>query len=508
MKSADVCAKVIPGNGFRGARVRLKARGGPKEGSWVMSSVPHALPTTQVDRRQFLMMSGIGVAAVVTGCSAPAPVTVVEPLPVYPEPQQLVSKDGVLKAAVAVTRQPITIGDQQVVGTVYNGAFVGPTLRLRRGERLELEVTNNLPEMTNVHFHGMHVSPSGISDNVFIMIPPGATQNYVLDIPQNHPMGTFWYHTHAHPYTEAQVFGGLAALLVIDGLTDLLPPELRGIKEQTLALKDFQAQNGAILTQNIDSNAPTTRTVNGAINPTLHIGAGETQLWRLANVGADIYYQLQLDGHRFHVLTTDGNPAWRVDGHDSLILPPGQRFDVLVQGGAPGNHTLKTLQYDQQGDLYPEATLATVVVDGPPRTPVPMPTKVVDTYSLSGAPVDKSRKISFAKDQATGHFLIDGKMYDEMRIDQQVKLGAVEEWTVQNDDKQQHPFHIHVNDFQVMSVNGAPYDAVSWQDTVNVPANGQVVVRIPFRDFTGKFVYHCHILNHADMGMMANVEVV
>jgi YVTN family beta-propeller protein len=101
----------------------------------------------------------------------------------------------------------------------------------------------------------MHVSPSGISDNVFHTINPGQTQKYVLDVPKNHPMGTFWYHTHAHPYTEAQVFGGLAALLVIDGLTDLLPPELQGIKEQTVALKDYQSANGEILRQNIDSNA-------------------------------------------------------------------------------------------------------------------------------------------------------------------------------------------------------------------------------------------------------------
>ncbi|HEX7825673.1 MAG TPA: multicopper oxidase domain-containing protein [Mycobacterium sp.] len=114
----------------------------------------------------------------------------------------------------------------------------------------------------------------------------------------------------------------------------------------------------------------------------------------------------------------------------------------------------------------------------------------------------------FAKDQATGHFLIDGQMYDHMHIDQSVPLGAVEDWTVRNANSQQHPFRIHINDFQVMSINGKPFDAISRQDTVNVPANGEVVVRIPFYDFKGKFVYHCHILNHADMGMMANVEVV
>lgn len=461
-----------------------------------------------IDRRQFLALIGLGAAAVTGGCSSRNEPTGAAPPPPYPEPEQMISQDGVLKAAVEVTRERLTIGDQTVVGTVYNGAFVGPTLRLRRGDRLELSVTNSLPEITNVHFHGLHVSPSGISDNVFITIQPGSTQNYVVDIPHNHPMGTFWYHTHAHPYTEAQVFGGLAALLIVDGLTDLLPPELHGIKEQTVALKDYQAVNGAILTQNIDSNAPTTRTVNGAVNPTMTLDAGETQLWRLANIGADIYYELQLDGHQFHVLTVDGNPVWRIDAIDSLVLPPGQRLDVLVQGAKAGTYQLKTLPYDQQGDMYPQAQLATVEVRESSLAPAAIPAKLVDSYTLANTTVDNTRTVRFAKDQATGHFMIDGQMYDHNRIDQQVKLGAVEDWTIRNEDKQQHPFHIHTNDFQVMSVNGAPYDAVSFQDTVNLPANSEVVIRIPFRDFTGKFVYHCHILNHADMGMMANVEVV
>jgi suppressor of ftsI len=239
----------------------------------------------------------------------------------------------------------------------------------------------------------------------------------------------------------------------------------------------------------------------------LSIDAGETQLWRLANIGADIYYELQLIGHPFHVIAEDGNPVWKVKAADSLVLPPGKRFDVLVQGGEPGMYTLKTLAYDQQGDKYPEEPLATLVVNESAITPAALPDKLVEPYDLSGKTVDKQRTITFSKDQATGHFLIDGKVFDENRIDQQVKLGALEEWTVRNDNSQQHPFHIHTNDVQLISVNGEPYEAVSHQDTVNLPANGEVVIRIPFDDFTGKSVYHCHILNHADMGMMATVEV-
>lgn len=460
-------------------------------------------PRPHLDRRHFLGLTGVALIAAVARSPRPAAAQAATPAA-----EEYVSKDGVLQATLSVSRQPIDISGTSVIATVYNGAFVGPTLRVRPGDQLRLSLVNELDEITNLHFHGLHVSPSGIADNVFIMVEPGATQDYVVDIPANHPTGTFWYHTHAHPHTESQVFGGLAGLLVVDGLVDLLPADLRDIEERAIALKDFQATDGAILTQNIDSNAPTTRTVNGEVNPALAIDAGETQLWRLANIGADIYYELQLAGHPFHVIANDGNPVWRVDAADSLVLPPGKRFDVLVQGGAPGTYELKTLAYDQQGDMYPEAVLATVTVNASTRSPAAMPEKVVEPYDLSAATVDKTRTTAFTKDQASGMFLIDGRIFDENRVDQQVQLGALEEWTVRNDNTQQHPFHIHTNDFQVMSINGTPYDAVSHQDTVNVPANGEVVIRIPFEDFTGKFVYHCHILNHADMGMMAVVEVV
>jgi FtsP/CotA-like multicopper oxidase with cupredoxin domain len=121
-----------------------------------------------VDRRQFLLLAGIGVATVAAGCQSTSSSTATLETPPHPEPDLFVSKDGMLNAAVNVTREPIDIGDQKVLATVYNGKFLGPTLRLRPGERLEQAVTNCLPEITNVHFHGMHVSPSSTSDNVFL----------------------------------------------------------------------------------------------------------------------------------------------------------------------------------------------------------------------------------------------------------------------------------------------------------------------------------------------------
>jgi FtsP/CotA-like multicopper oxidase with cupredoxin domain len=354
----------------------------------------------------------------------------------------------------------------------------------------------------------MHVSPEGHSDNIFLHIPAGQTIQYHYDFPLDLEPGTYWYHSHLHGLSEPQVFAGLSGAIVVDGLNQYLPPDLQHVTEHLIALKDFQVRNGAIPTTNINSNAPTTRTVNGQINPTIEIRPGETQLWRLANIGADIFYRLQLPGRQFHVLAEDANPVSSVWAADSLVLPPGKRYDVLVQGGPPGRNSLLTLAYNQGGDQYPQEVLATVVATGPALRPAPLPTAYAPPEDLTHAQVDQRRTMVFSEDNAANTFFINGKQFDPNRIDVRSRLGTVEEWTVRNVTSEQHPFHIHVNDFQVMSVNGAPYHALSPQDTVVLPIHGQVVIRMRFTDFVGKFVFHCHILNHEDHGMMATIEVV
>lgn len=455
---------------------------------------------------------GLGLALVVLGAfSAVRPAAGQD---AFPEPTEVVSENGVLQVKLTAAEQQLELAGTPVAGRTYNGGFVGPTLRLNAGDTLDLELDNQLPEPTNLHYHGTHVSPSGDSDNVLRHIMAGETGPYQLDFPPDHAPGTYWYHSHQHGMSEEQVFGGMSGLLVVNGLQDLLPADLQNIQERSFALKDFQVDaSGKIPTDNIDSNAPTMRTVNGVVNPGLSIAPGETQLWHLANIGADIWYDLSLEGHAFYVIGEDANPVWKVWSAQDLVLPPGKRFDVLVTGGATGTYILRTLDFDQGGDHYPDTTLATLTVEGTAVTPAAMPTGLYKQDDpvhgdLSAATVDKKRTLVFTEDDESNKFMIDGKQFDPNRVDQQVKLGTVEEWTIRNDTEELHPFHIHINDFQVMSINGAPYEADSLQDTIPLPIKGEVVIRIPFRDYTGKFVYHCHILNHEDNGMMGIVEVV
>ena len=220
-----------------------------------------------------LAFLALGLTLVVLGAySAVRPVAGQES---FPEPSEFVSKDGVVQVPLTAEQAQIELAGTPVAARVYNGAFVGPTMRLNPGDSIQLELDNSLSEPTNLHFHGMHVSPSGDSDNVLRHVMAGEIAPYQLDLPTDHAPGTYWYHSHQHGISEEQVFGGMSGLIVVEGLQDLLPEELRNIEERSFALKDFQlTADGAIVSENIDSNAPTTRTVNGAVNPSLSIAPG------------------------------------------------------------------------------------------------------------------------------------------------------------------------------------------------------------------------------------------
>lgn len=237
--------------------------------------------------------------------------------------------NDVLQATIIAAKQVSKLAGQSITTMVYNGSLVGPTLRASPGDRMELKLVNSLDEPTNLHFHGLHVSPSNNSDNVFREVGPGETANYIIEIPLNHPPGTFWYHSHQHGLSYKQVSNGLSGLIVIDGLIDLLPESLQDIKQQTLAMRDFQVGS--------DPMAPWQRTVNGQINPEISIEPGETQLWRLANIGSETFYNIVLPGHVFHVIAEDGVPVWRVWDVEQLLLPSGKRYDVLVTGSVVGH---------------------------------------------------------------------------------------------------------------------------------------------------------------------------
>ncbi|MDQ4501296.1 multicopper oxidase family protein [Sinomonas sp. ASV322] len=458
--------------------------------------------------------------------------------------------DG-MEITLDAAKTRFTVSGKDVWGESYAGTLVAPTLQLQPGATTSITLHNRLPVATNLHFHGLHTSPEGSADNPFVCIPPGASYTYRLQIPTSQQQGTFWYHSHAMGTTcpapmngsgghmasmpsssfspgdvENQIFAGLSGALIVGDSRASLPAALRDIPVHTIVLKDVQIDTAGKIVQNttatsIDSNADTVRLVNGQLKPVLSMRPGETQLWRFANVGADIFYRLQLDGYRFTVLAEDGNEYPAAAEAAELLVPPGKRFDVLVTAGAAkGTTALRTLAYSNgpQGDSYPDAELMKVDVSGTSAAAAPLPAGA----ALAGAPGDltssavaQHRTLALSEDASGTAFYINGRQFsmDQSTFGLAAKLGTVEEWTILNSAGEDHPFHMHTNAFQVMSVNGTAPAFPHRLDTVVVPhavngVPGKVVIRQAFADYPGKWMFHCHIAAHEDNGMMGYIQVV
>jgi suppressor of ftsI len=424
------------------------------------------------------------------------------------EPAVVSSHAGVLRVSLTAIPSMVSVAGQKAMLMLYNGSYMPPTLRAKPGDTIRLRLRNGLTEPTNLHMHGLAVSPRGNSDNAFLNVLPGQTQDYEIRLPADHPAGLFWYHPHPHQFSDEQTRNGMSGALIVDGLLDPFPT-LRHLPERLLLLKDLQVQDGHVTITHIGKNA--IRTVNGMVNPVIVLRPGETQLWRIGNVGADLYYMLTLDGHHFRIVARDGNLRARLTTLDTLDLSPGARVEVLVTAGAPGVYLLRTGDIDtgREGNHYEGTVMATVHVEGPPVTPVALPSALLPVEDLRGK-ITNRRTIVYSEADDGDTFFIDGKTFDMNRTDIRVKLGAIEEWTIRNSADELHSFHIHQGPFQLTEINGVPQPADDRRDIVDVPVKGEVKVIIPFTnpEIVGRFVYHCHILSHEDRGMMATIEVI
>lgn len=426
------------------------------------------------------------------------------------QPEVRESVDGMLETTLHASFTRTMVNGQPKATRVFDGMYPGPTLKSAPGETIRIHFVNDLEETTNLHTHGFHVSPSGNSDNVFLEIQPGETFDFEFNLPDNHTPGMYWYHPHVHGTTGLHVNGGMAGVIILEGGLDDLP-EVQGLTDRIMIFQSTEFDmDGVVRPLSEQSSRSQVRTVNGQINPTIRMRPGETERWRMLNATSGAFLLLGLEGHEFHQIAHDGNPLREVNSEFHFMIGPGERNEVLIQAGRAGTYELRQLLWGQGGQSQPDVLLATVVVEGDPIDEQPLPTALIPFEDLREAEVDNHREIRFDVmfDEDGVHFVIDGQTVDMDRVDQTVKLNDLEEWTIYNDSNDWHPFHIHVNEFQVVAVNGEPYDALSWEDTRPLPPNGSITMRSRFLDFTGKYVYHCHILGHEDRGMMGVVEVV
>ncbi len=412
------------------------------------------------------------------------------------------------------------IGGRLVRALSYDGSFPGPTLVICAGDHLTVRLNNDLSEPTNLHTHGFHVSPEANHDNVYLRVEPHRSFTYEYDIPQDQPAGSYWYHPHLHMYVEPQIFAGLAGAIVQEGGLDDLPA-LRHVPQRWIVIQNPEIRRGGVVPVGESTETSSRLYVNGAKDPTAKIRPGELQRWRIFNADADRYLVLRLaHRQRFQLPAEDGHTLARALSVDTLQIAPGSRREVLVRGGKPGSYRLRAIPFAQfpggekaaNGGPEPNETLLTLRSAGKPkRTPLPKRLTLARPEDLRGRPIDRKRTIVFdemAEPSGATGFTLNAMKFDPNRVDVTMKLGSIEQWTLANETSEWHTFHIHQNDFQVVSVAGKEVPYVLDEDNVALPPKSKTVVLMHPIDFTGKFVFHCHVTFHEDHGMMAAIQIV
>src|ERR1700739_1044514 len=278
----------------------------------------------------------------------------------------------------------------------FDGQPNAPTLRLSPGDQLKITYINDLPakpkedcaitpcmDMTNLHFHGLTVSPDAPQDDVLdMMAMPGQSLRYTVQIPKDHPPGLYWYHTHPHGESHRQALDGMSGAIVIEGI-ESYSPALAGLPERVLVIRGRSIVNDpqstdlkhrVQLSSNIcgaESDEPEEIfTVNGSVRPEIAITAGERQFWRLVNASADRYLDLQLEGQTFEIVAMDGMPIALHDPNsqtrvaEHVLLPPAGRLEAIVTGpptGAPKRLISRCVDTGPDGDPNPAMVLADIV---------------------------------------------------------------------------------------------------------------------------------------------------
>jgi suppressor of ftsI len=427
----------------------------------------------------------------------------------------------------------------------FDGQPTAPTLRVSPGDQLKITYINDLPtkpketcaitpcmDMTNLHFHGLTVSPDAPQDDVLSMMAgPGQTLHYTVQIPKDHPPGLYWYHTHPHGESHRQVLDGMSGAIVIEGIESYFPPLAR-LPERVLVVRGRSIVNdpqSADLKQRVDLSADVcggeqeapeeVMTVNGSVRPKIEIAPGERQFWRVANASADRYVDLELEGQTFEIVAMDGEPIAQHDpdhrtrfaGH--VLLPPAGRLEAIVSGPAGGTGRLITHCVDTgpAGDPNPGMVLADIV----PRPAAESTPKVLEssrktdlkTLDLAAEEKAPPRFIVIFTEDKKGFYINGEKFAPDAAPMVRAKVGTYQHWRVVNASGELHPMHIHQVHFLAYAENDKPIADPLWLDTVNVPYGGSVDVIMDFTDpvIRGMSVFHCHLLNHEDKGMMAKI---
>ena len=385
----------------------------------------------------------------------------------------------------------------------YNGMSVlGPTLRLKTGDSVVISVTNELDQVTTTHWHGADV-PAEEDGGPQSPIYPGTT--WVADFDVIQPAATLWYHPHFHGSTAEHIFRGAAGMMIVEDNNPAAAtlPATYGVDDIPVIIQDRDFTDESQLDFAIDAggrgNRDRTLTVNGTINPFVEVPAGLVRL-RLLNASQARVYSLSFEGADMVKIASDGGYLAGPVVLDRIELAPGDRAEIIVDA----DESPAALIDDTFGRVLELRPSGSVSGAGP------LPDKLTTINRISEAEITVDR--SFHMEKVGDGWGINGVQMDMSRINETVRLGDVERWII-TADTGRHVFHVHQTQFLVLSINGEPPQPQEsgWEDSIFVDPGREVVVAARFNthaDNDTPYMYHCHILDHEELGMMGQFLVV
>lgn len=392
----------------------------------------------------------------------------------------------------------------------FNGQLPGPELRAKKGDTLVIEVTNNLDEATIIHWHGLRL-PASMDGTGEVQKPimPGETFEYRFTAPD---AGTFWYHSHANE--TVQMERGMYGSLIIEDDTDPVFDNDRVFMVDDMKLttdnRFVESKKLNHFKERHDGREGETALINGKEMPVINIHAGQTERWRFINAASARYFLLHMGGKPFQVIGTDGGLLETPQTVTEALITPGERLDIAMSGWEAGEtFALETLPYNRMTFLKSKRkTYATVnVLEAKPSVAyLPAQLRTIEPLTTQDAAINRKVRLSVGPSIKHG---LDFKVNNTVHAnDGPVVIGELQVWEVANVSLMDHPFHLHGFFFQVLEENGKAPAYRAWKDTYNLKPRTTIKIAWMPDNRPGKWMYHCHILEHHEAGMMANFEVI
>jgi FtsP/CotA-like multicopper oxidase with cupredoxin domain len=402
------------------------------------------------------------------------------------------------------------ISDNKTIRAWGFNTVPGPVLKAKKGDEIIIKVKNNLQQSTVVHWHGIRLAASmdGTGETQKPILPCEEFE-YKFVVPD---AGTFWYHSHQNE-TEQMERGMYGALIVEDETDPVTDGERVFMIDDMKLTRNNEFKEGNFFSrwfERHDGREGDTLLINGKENSIIEMHAGQTERWRFINAASAKYFRLHLEGRTFKIIGTDGGLLETPREVNEVLIIPGERVDIIAGPFAEGEtFSIESLPYNRMTTIKPKRQkYATVKVGASKPSVAFIPENLRTIETLASQNAIATRRVNFSVGPSLKHgvdFLVNGDVHTD---DKPVNVGELQVWEVSNTSLMDHPFHLHGFFFQIIEENGKPLDYKAWKDTYNLKPKSKIKIAWMPDNRPGGWMYHCHILEHHEAGMMAHFEVV